>query len=166
MALAEDHYQQDQLAEDEIEPTLHDPGATPERLLRVPGFIDEVMAYTLDTAPYPEPVLAFAGALTLQALLAGRKVRDAMDNRTNLYVLSLANSGVGKDHARKVNARILYEAGLAIHRGRREGGLVLPVLVGEGMPERIPLPLKTLPVLDARGLDNAEIAERVTAALN
>jgi hypothetical protein len=40
-------------------------------------------------------------------------VRDAMDNRTNLYVLSLANSGVGKDHARKVNARILYEAGLA-----------------------------------------------------
>jgi hypothetical protein len=61
----------------------------------VPGFIDEVMHYKLDTAPYPVPLLAFAGSLTLQALLAGRKVRDAMDNRTNLYVLSLANSGVG-----------------------------------------------------------------------
>ena len=45
----------------------------------MPGFIDEVMQYTLDTAPYPEPVLAFAGALSLQALLAGRKVCDAMD---------------------------------------------------------------------------------------
>lgn len=113
VALAEDHYQQNQLAEDEIEPTLHDPGAMPEHLLRVPGFVDEVMRYTLDTAPYPEPILAFAGALSLQALLAARKVRDAMDNRTNLYVLGLANSGVGKDHSRKVNARILYEAGLA-----------------------------------------------------
>ena len=29
--------------------------------------------------PYPEPVMAFAGALALQALLAGRKVRDGMD---------------------------------------------------------------------------------------
>ena len=72
----------------------------PGVLLRVPGFIDEVMRYTLDTAPYPEPVLAFAGTLTLQAPLAGRTVRNAMDNRTNLYVLSLANSGIGKDHVR------------------------------------------------------------------
>jgi hypothetical protein len=96
----------------------------------VPGFIDEVMRYTLDTAPYPEPVLAFAGALTLQALLAGRKVRDAMDNRTNLYVLSLANSGVGKDHARKVNARILYEAGLADCLGTSFAS-------GEGIEDRL-----------------------------
>jgi hypothetical protein len=88
------------------------------------------MRYTLDTAPYPEPVLAFAGALTLQALLAGRKVRDAMDNRTNLYVLGLANSGVGKDHACKVNARILYEAGLA-------GCLGTSFASGEGIEDRL-----------------------------
>ncbi|MBX3399528.1 MAG: bifunctional DNA primase/polymerase [Gemmataceae bacterium] len=116
VAAAENHFDQMYAAADaaaDDEPELPDPGPIPDELLRVPGFIDEVMHYTLDTAPYPEPVLAFAGALTLQALLAGRKVRDAMDNRTNLYVLSLANSGVGKDHARKVNARILYEAGLA-----------------------------------------------------
>ncbi len=113
VALAEDHYQQNQLEQDEIEPVVPDPGALPDHLLRVPGFVGEVMRYTLDTAPYPEPILAFAGALSLQALLAARKVRDAMDNRTNLYILGLANSGVGKDHSRKVNARILYEAGLA-----------------------------------------------------
>jgi hypothetical protein len=88
-----------------------DPGQTPDHLLHIPGFIQEVMSYTLETAQYPEPVLAFCGALTLQALLAGRKVRDASDNRTNLYVLGLANSGAGKDHPRKVNQKILLEAG-------------------------------------------------------
>jgi hypothetical protein len=115
VALVEDHYGQMQAEQDEAdnEPAPGDPGPVPERLFRVPGLIGEVMAYTLDTAPYPEPVLAFAGALALQALLAGRKVRDEMGNRTNLYILNLANSGAGKDHARKVNARILYESGLA-----------------------------------------------------
>ena len=134
VALAEDHYRQMQAAADteESEPGADapDPGPIPDDLLSVPGFIDEVMRYTLDTAPYPEPVLAFAGALTLQALLAGRKVRDEMDNRTNLYVLSLANSGVGKDHARKVNARILYEAGLADCLGTSFAS-------GEGIEDRL-----------------------------
>jgi hypothetical protein len=134
VALAEDHYRQMQAAADteegEAGAEAPDPGPIPDELLRVPGFIDEVMRYTLDTAPYPEPVLAFAGALTLQALLAGRKVRDAMDNRTNLYVLSLANSGVGKDHARKVNARILYDAGLADCLGTSFAS-------GEGIEDRL-----------------------------
>lgn len=132
VALAEDHYAQMQAAvdQDEVEPALPDPGPIPDELLHVPGFIDEVMQYTLATAPYPEPVLAFAGALTLQALLAGRKVRDAMDNRTNLYVLGLANSGVGKDHARKVNTKILYEVGLADCLGTSFAS-------GEGIEDRL-----------------------------
>ncbi|MCL6645786.1 MAG: bifunctional DNA primase/polymerase, partial [Dehalococcoidia bacterium] len=131
VALAENHFDQ-MFAEGTADetPANPDPGPIPDELLRVPGFIDEVMQYTLDTAPYPEPVLAFAGALALQAFLAGRKVRDAMDNRTNLYVLSLANSGVGKDHARKVNARILLEAGLA-------NGLGTSFASGEGIEDRL-----------------------------
>ncbi len=99
------------LAEDDGR-ECEDPGLLPESLLRVPGLIAEVMDYTLDTAPYPNPVLAFAGALGLQGFLAGRKVRDSANNRTNLYLLALANSGTGKDHPRKVNQRILLEVGL------------------------------------------------------
>ena len=98
---------------------LPDPGPMPDRLLRVPGFVGEVMDYCLATAPYPNPVMAFAGALALQAFLAGRKVRDPGDNRTNLYLLGLAHSAAGKDWPRKVNTRILHQAGLAGCLGER-----------------------------------------------
>jgi hypothetical protein len=107
-----------------------DPGPTPPELLQVPGFVGDVMAYTLDTAPYAERTLAFAGALSLQALLAGRKVRDELDNRTNLYVLGLANSGAGKDYPRRVNERVLVEAGLAECLGSSFAS-------GEGIEDRL-----------------------------
>jgi len=102
--------------ESEDEPQQHviqDPGPLPRHLLDVPGFIHDVADFMLQTAPHPEPILSFLGALCLQAFLAGRKVRDAQDNRTNLYILGLAYPGCGKDHPRKVNAPILYEAGLS-----------------------------------------------------
>jgi hypothetical protein len=109
VAQVEDHYAQDFEKQEARGPS--DPGAVPDELLCVPGFVDEVMRHTLTTAPYPEPVMAFAGALTLQAFLAGRKIRDTADNRTNVYLLGLANSGAGKDHPRKVNQHILLEIG-------------------------------------------------------
>jgi hypothetical protein len=96
-----------------------DPGPLPEDLLRVPGFIGEVMDFCLQTAPYPNPVLAFGGSLALQALLAGRKVRDPGDNRTNVYILGLAHSSAGKDWPRKLNTRILHTVGLSRCLGER-----------------------------------------------
>jgi hypothetical protein len=96
-----------------------DPGTMPPELLRVPGFVSEVMDLCLETAPYPNPVMAFSGALALQAFLAGRKVRDPGDNRTNLYLLGLAHSAAGKDWPRKLNTRILFEIGAAGCLGER-----------------------------------------------
>jgi len=98
---------------------VEDPGILPVELLRVPGFAGEVMDYCLETAPYPNPILAFSGAMTLQAFLAGRKVRDPGDNRTNLYLLGLAHSAGGKDWPRKINTRILHEIGMADCLGDR-----------------------------------------------
>ncbi len=100
-------------------PHIEDPGPMPDDLLRIPGFISEVMDYCLETAPYPNPVMAFCGALSLQAFLAGRKVRDPGDNRTNLYLLGLAHSAAGKDWPRKINTRILHTLGLADALGDR-----------------------------------------------
>jgi hypothetical protein len=96
-----------------------DPGPMPFEMLRMPGFVGEVMDYCLETAPYPNPVMAFAGAVSLLAFLAGRKVRDAGDNRTNVYLLGLAHSAAGKDWPRKVNTRIAHEVGLAHGLGER-----------------------------------------------
>lgn len=89
-----------------------DPGPFPGSLLHVPGLVDAVVAYNLATATRPQPVLALAAAIALQAVLAARKVRDERGNRTNLYCVGIAPSGAGKDHARKVNKNILFEAGL------------------------------------------------------
>ncbi len=92
---------------------LVDPGPMPAELFRIPGFVSEVMDHCLATAPYPNLVMAFAGALSLQAMLAGRKVRDPGDNRTNLYLLGLAHSAAGKDRPRKLNTQILHAVGLS-----------------------------------------------------
>ena len=96
-----------------------EPGIVPIELLRVPGFISEVMDFCMSTAPYPNQVLAFCGALSLQSFLAARKVRDPGDNRTNLYLLGLAHSSAGKDWPRKLNTRIIYESGLADGLGEK-----------------------------------------------
>ena len=71
------------------------------------------MDHTLVGAPYPNTMLAFCGALALQAFLGGRRVRDQADNRTNIYLLGLAYPSAGKDWPRKVNARLLHHVGLS-----------------------------------------------------
>jgi hypothetical protein len=111
-------------------PEIPDPGPMPLDMLRIPGFVSEVMDHTLAIAPYPNPVMAFAGALALQAFLAGRKVRDPGDNRTNIYLLGLAHSGAGKDHSRKVNADIIHASGLG-------GSLGLHFASGEGIQDAL-----------------------------
>ena len=100
-------------------PQHPDPGPLPLDMLRVPGFISEVMDHCLETAPYPNVALAFCGAVALQAVLAGRKVRDTADNRTNLYLLALAFSSVGKDWPRKVNTHVIHKAGMVSVLGEK-----------------------------------------------
>lgn len=88
-----------------------DPGPVPREWLSVPGFVDDVAALSLATAPYPNRALAFASALCLQAHLSARRVRTASDTRPNLYMLALADSGTGKEWGRKVNVEILTAIG-------------------------------------------------------
>lgn len=92
-------------------PEIADPGPIPEHLFHVPGFVAQVMDFTLAHAPYPNLGLAFCGAIALQSYLCGRKVCDRGDLRPNIYLLALASSGTGKDFPRKVNSRVLFEIG-------------------------------------------------------
>jgi hypothetical protein len=110
LALASAH-QPDNSQADDSPPEIADPGPIPEHLFQVPGFVSQVMDFTLANAPYPNVGLAFCGAVALQSYLCGRKVCDSGDLRPNLYLLALASSGTGKDFPRKVNARVLFEIG-------------------------------------------------------
>lgn len=92
--------------------TPQDPGPLPDALLSMPGFVELLTEHTLATAPYPNRPLAFAGALTMLSHLSGRNFRDARNLRTNLYLLALADSGVGKDYPRKVNMNLATEIGV------------------------------------------------------
>ena len=89
--------------DDEKGQAVADPGVIPEELLSVPGFINDLMNYTLRTAYYPNRALAFAGALAMLAHLTGRRFKDQRGSRFNIYLLALAKSGVGKEHPRGTN---------------------------------------------------------------
>ncbi len=92
-------------------PDVADPGPVPDKLLRVPGFISEVMDFCLETAAFPNVPLAFGGALALVSLLTGRRFRAPGNIRPNLYLCCLANSGVGKNAPRELNQRIVRAVG-------------------------------------------------------
>ena len=82
----------------------------PADCLEAPGLIGELVKYNLQTALYPLPELALAGALALLSAVTGGKA-EGLRARTNIYVMGLAPSGGGKDYSRKLNRKILFEAG-------------------------------------------------------
>ena len=111
-------------------PLFPNPGPVPDKLLSIPGFIDDVVKLSMQSAPYPNRVLSFTGALALLAFLVGRKVQDKRDNRSNIYLIALADSGTGKDHPRKVNFNIAFRAGVA-------GAIVDAFASGEGLEDAL-----------------------------
>ena len=102
-----------------VSASLSDPGLMPDNLLTMPGFVGDLVEYTLAISPYPNRPMAFCGALTMQSYLTARRVKDCMNNRSNIYMVALASSGVGKNKPREVNSDIAFEVGLA--RGIGDG---------------------------------------------
>ena len=95
-------------------PLFPNPGPVPDKLLSIPGFIDDGRQ-ALDAVGSVSEPWSFRSpvALALLAFLVGRKVQDKRDNRSNIYLIALADSGTGKDHPRKVNFNIAFRAGVA-----------------------------------------------------
>ena len=83
-----------------------DPGSLPEKLTMVPGFVSELADWTMRYGHSPNRTLAFTGALAMLAHLAGRSYADESGARTNLYIIALGVSGIGKDDPRKTNKRL------------------------------------------------------------
>jgi hypothetical protein len=82
-------------------------------VLDIPGgLVAEIIEWCVNTAMFPSRALALGPALTFVGTIAGRLHTGPTDLRTNLYVLGLAPSGYGKDHARKCIFKLAQEAGL------------------------------------------------------
>lgn len=93
------------------EPNPLDPGPFPSDLLAPPGLLGAIVEHNLATAMYPQPVLALAGALSLMATITGRRIADARNTRSNIYIVAIAPTSAGKDHSRRLNKEILTAAG-------------------------------------------------------
>jgi hypothetical protein len=75
------------------------------------GFISDLMRHNLATAKKPQPWFALAGAIALTGSLVGRKVTDAYGTRTNVQIISVGETGCGKDWSRELNTEILLTSG-------------------------------------------------------
>jgi hypothetical protein len=84
------------------------------------GALRMFVDYALEGATSPQPFLALGAALCMVGTVAGRKYRTETDLRTNLSVIALADSGSGKERARKCVKNALYAAGLGQHLGGEE----------------------------------------------
>lgn len=84
---------------------------------RLDGALALFVSYILTTAIRPQPWLAVGAALTALGTLMGRQYRTGTNLRSNLYVIGLAVSGGGKDHARNAIKEAFLAADLATHLG-------------------------------------------------
>ena len=122
-AFSEDHWGANlQTAQEEAKqvPAIGDPcdpGPFPEDLLEVPGLVGAVMDYIEQSSYRSQPILALASAISLMSLLTGRKVRDAVNTRPNIYSIGVAASGAGKESGRSAIKNLLVAAGGAQHIG-------------------------------------------------
>jgi hypothetical protein len=91
--------------------------AVPPGLMDVPGALRLFIDHCERTALSPQPFLALAAGICMVGALAGRRYRTSTDLRTNIYAIGVADSGAGKDHARKQIRTLLYEANLAQYLG-------------------------------------------------
>ena len=100
---------------------LAEPPATPvppiPDLACLDGALALFVSYILTTAIRPQPWLAVGAALTALGTLMGRRYRTTSNLRSNLYVIGMAASGGGKDHARNAIKETFLAAGLAKHLG-------------------------------------------------
>ncbi|MCA3324847.1 MAG: bifunctional DNA primase/polymerase [Roseomonas sp.] len=96
------------------------PYRVPPELLQVDGTLRLFLDYANATAISPQPFLALGAGICLVGALAGRRYRTPTDLRSNVYAVGIADSGGGKDHARRCVKRAIFAAKLDRYLGGEE----------------------------------------------
>ena len=94
-----------------------EPANQPFSLMIPDGLVGNLTDYMLSTARRPQPLLSLGASLCAIGALMGRQYRTESNLRSNLYVVGIADSGSGKNHAREIINETFFEAGLAHHLG-------------------------------------------------
>lgn len=90
----------------------------PKHLLTIPGALGAVVDYYNATAMKPQPQFAVQAALALGSVVLGRNWKTNKNNWSSLFLLNVAPTTAGKEHARRVVEEVLETAG--------EGDLIGP----------------------------------------
>jgi len=96
------------------------PAEIPAHLLKVPGLVGQITDWITDSARRPNRAFALGAALVVLGTAAGRKIAGPTGSGTHLYVLGLADTGSGKDHALNAIPTLMCAAGLERHVGKGE----------------------------------------------
>ncbi|MBY0490610.1 MAG: bifunctional DNA primase/polymerase [Gemmatimonadaceae bacterium] len=92
-----------------IRPTRPVPLANPfEQPL--PGILEEMVAWSMRTAPHPVRMYSVAAALGVASTVCARRYTTSRQNYSTLYLLVIGKSGTGKEHVRR-SAHALLRAG-------------------------------------------------------
>ncbi|WP_420567737.1 PriCT-2 domain-containing protein [Thalassovita sp.] len=94
-----------------------EPANQPFSLVIPDGLVGNLTDYMLSTARRPQPLLSLGASLCAIGALMGRQYRTESNLRSNLYIVGIADSGSGKNHAREIINEVFFEADLAHHLG-------------------------------------------------
>ena len=83
-----------------------------EVFYNVPGFIGDLTAWLIETAPRKQPEYALATALAAQSLLCNQNYSSPQGFRANIYCVVAGRSGSGKDWGRVALKEIFRQVGM------------------------------------------------------
>jgi hypothetical protein len=89
----------------------------PDSMSRIPGVLGDLTEWICDTSRRPQRGLALGAALTILGTACGRHLSGPTGSGTHLYVIGLAPTGAGKDHALQQISAVLDAAGMRQHIG-------------------------------------------------
>ena len=86
---------------------------TPAHLLEIPCASLMALGAWMDTySEDPQPQITVQACIGVSALLVGRLYLSSMNNVSNVYLMTLAGTGVGKNYVKTCTRKFLLESGL------------------------------------------------------
>lgn len=93
----------------------------------VDGLVGEIADWITATALKPQPILSLSAAIAFMGMVKAHRVRGFTNLRTNIYCLSMAPTGGGKEYPEGAIKRLLTACGMGKHtlgKPKSGGGLL------------------------------------------